>query len=112
MNVVTRYADQVAILELTGRFDKNTAQPIVTWLEQASTTVPANVLVNLAGVNFVDSTALATLVRGLKQCQQSGGELYRCGLQRQVYMIFEMTRLSKAFNIFIDEDHAIRALTN
>jgi hypothetical protein len=27
-------------------------------------------------------------------------------------MIFEMTRLSKAFNIFVDEDHAIRALTH
>ncbi len=112
MDIVTRYSDRVAILELTGRFDKNTAPPIVTWLEQAAATTPAHILVNLAGVNFVDSTALAALVRGLKQCQQRGGELYLCGLQRQVYMIFEMTRLSKAFSIFVDEDHAIRALTN
>lgn len=112
MNMETRFSANIAILELSGRFDKSTATPIVEWLEKTTNKDQAHVVVNLSGVNFVDSTALAALVRGLKYCQERGGALYLCGLQRQVYMIFELTRLSKAFTIFVDEDHAIRALTH
>lgn len=69
-------------------------------------------LVNLSNTTFVDSTALATLVQALKRCQQVKGDLFLCGMKRPVYMIFELTRLDKAFNIFVDEEHAIRAFVN
>ncbi len=64
---------------------------------------------NLAGVQFVDSTALATLVQGMKRCRQLKGDLRLCGLQQPVRMIFELTRLDKAFEIFSGEDEAIQA---
>jgi anti-sigma B factor antagonist len=64
----------------------------------------------MSDVNFVDSTALATLVQGLNRARKRNGELYLCGLQKQVYMIFELTRLDKAFHIFVDEEHALRAI--
>jgi anti-sigma B factor antagonist len=31
-------------------------------------------------------------------------------MRRPVYMIFELTRLDKAFNIFVDETHALQSL--
>ena len=67
---------------------------------------------NLTSTTFVDSTALATLVQALKRCQQVQGNLYLCGMRRPVYMIFELTRLDKAFTIFADEEHAITAFAN
>jgi anti-sigma B factor antagonist len=67
--------------------------------------------VDLEGVTFIDSTALATLVQGLNRCRKLNGDLHLCGLRQQVYMIFELTRLDKAFNIFVDENHAIQAIT-
>lgn len=112
MNIATRYSGAIAIVDISGRFDKHTAPSVAASLEKISAVIPANVVVNLAGTNFVDSTALATLVQGLKRCQRSQGELYLCGLQRQVQMIFELTRLDKAFNIFVDEAHAIQAFHN
>jgi anti-sigma B factor antagonist len=112
MDIKTRVAGDVQIVELSGRFDTNTVPPVAAWLEQATSTPGARVLVNLANTNFVDSTALATLVQALKRCQQVKGELFLCGLRRPVYMIFELTRLDKAFNIFVDEEHAIRAFLN
>lgn len=111
MNMKTRTAADVNIVELSGRLDTNSVQPVAAWLDQVTATPGARVLVNLAETTFVDSTALATLVRALKRCQQVQGDLYLCGMRRTVYMIFELTRLDKAFNIFVDEEHAIQALT-
>lgn len=112
MEMKTRISGDVNVLDLTGRFDTNTVPPVAAWLDQVTSTPGARVLVNLANTTFVDSTALATLVQALKRCQQVKGDLYLCGMRRPVYMIFELTRLDKAFNIFVDEEHAIKAFTN
>ncbi|RRR78017.1 MAG: anti-sigma factor antagonist [Candidatus Viridilinea halotolerans] len=112
MEMTTRLSGDVNILELGGRFDTNTVPPVAAWLEQATTIPGARVLVNLAGTTFVDSTALATLVQAMKRCQQYKGTLLLCGMRRPVYMIFELTRLDKAFSIYPDEEEAMQALTN
>jgi anti-sigma B factor antagonist len=109
MNLRSHVSGTAAVLELSGRFDSYVAPRAAEWLERATTTTPANIVVNLADVNFVDSTALATLVQGLNRARKRNGELFLCGLQKQVYMIFELTRLDKAFHIFVDEDHALQA---
>lgn len=109
MEMKTRVVGEVQVLELAGRFDTNTVPPVAAWLEQVTTVPGARVLVNLANTTFVDSTALATLVQALKRSQLAKGDLYLCGMRRPVYMIFELTRLDKAFSIFVDEEHALNA---
>ncbi len=109
MDMRTYITDEIHILEITGRFDANTVQPVATWLEQTTSTPGARVLINLTDTTFVDSTALATLVQALKRCQQMQGALYLCGMRRPVHKIFELTRLDQSFNIFADKDCALQA---
>jgi anti-sigma B factor antagonist len=109
MDLYTRSRDNVLILELAGRFDTYTAPPVRQWLEEAATQEPTNVIVNLRGVSFLDSTGLATLVQGMKRCRQTSGDLLLCNLQQPVRLIFELTRLDKAFEIYPGEEEAIRA---
>jgi anti-sigma B factor antagonist len=104
--------ESVAVLDLSGRFDNYTTPAVMAWLEQAASSGTPRVVINLAGVSFVDSTALATLVRGLKRCRQRNGELYLCGLQPPVYMIFELARLDRTFSIFANTEHAIRTMSD
>lgn len=111
MQIKSYDAGPVTIVALSGRFDNHVAPSVAQSLEKATSATPAHVVVNLSDVHFVDSTALATLVQGLKRCRQKDGDLFLCGLQQPVYMIFELTRLDKAFAIFADENHAIRAFT-
>ncbi len=108
MQFKTRSIDNVTVIDLAGRFDKYAAPPVVEHLEQLTVEPAATILVNMADVNFVDSTGLATLVQGLKRAKQQGGDLYLCCLKQPVYMIFELTRLDKAFDIFVTEDHALK----
>ncbi|PDW02373.1 STAS domain-containing protein [Candidatus Viridilinea mediisalina] len=112
MEMTTRLHGDVNILELIGRFDTNTVPPVAAWLDQVTSTPGARVLVNLTHTTFVDSTALATLVQAMKRCQQYKGTLLLCGMRRPVYMIFELTRLDKAFSIYPDEEQAMQAFTN
>jgi anti-sigma B factor antagonist len=110
MQVKTRYTEHATVLELSGRFDKYTAPPITQWFDKNIGAETAHIIVNLAGVNFIDSTALALLVQAMRRCNQRDVTLALCGLQQPVFMIFELTRLDKAFSIFIDEQHALRSL--
>jgi anti-sigma B factor antagonist len=112
MELQTRKAQDIKILEIKGRFDMLSAPNVQAWLDNATQSEPANVVVNLTGVDFVDSTALATLVSGMKQSRQINGDLRLCGLRAPVRMIFELTRLDKAFEIFTLEEDAIAAFEN
>jgi anti-sigma B factor antagonist len=111
MELQTRTIAEIKILEIKGRFDTLSAPGVQTWLEDATRYRPAQVVVNLAGVDFVDSTALATLVSGMKRSRQVDGDLRLCGLRAPVRMIFELTRLDQAFEIFTLEEEAIAAFT-
>ena len=109
MKIQTRTHHNIDILELNGRFDAYEEPQVRRWLEQS---VSARKVINLTGVNFIDSTALSTLVQGLKQCRQQDGNLHLCNLQQPTRIIFELTRLDRAFEIFPDESNAIAAFAN
>ncbi len=101
----------VHVLRLTGRFDNYVAPAVGDWLEKHISPTRSRLVVNMVDVHFVDSTALAILVQGFNRCRKYAGDLYLCNLQQQVYMIFELTRLDKAFHIFVDEAHAVSSFT-
>jgi anti-sigma B factor antagonist len=99
----------IPILYLKGRFDIHEVGPVRDWLKEQFDLGQTHLVVNLAGVNFVDSSALSTLVQGLKHCREKGGELSLCALQQPVRVIFELTRLDKAFTIYPDEKSALQS---
>lgn len=103
--------NNIKILTLSGRFDALTSPSVQSWLDEAIKTKPVQIVVNLAAVTFIDSTALSTLVAGMKRARQMEGDLRLCKLQQPVRMIFELTRLDKAFEIFPGEDEAIGAFS-
>jgi len=110
MDVTHRTENNVDILALDGRFDAYEVPAIAQWLEAHPEA--KNVIVNLSGVGFIDSSGLATLVKALKHCRQNKGELYITNLQQAVRIIIELTRLDKAFTILDDEATALKEIQN
>jgi len=109
MIIEARVVEGVKILALSGSFNNYTAPSAREWLDEAAAQPPAYLVVNLSEVNFIDSTALSTLVSGMKRSRELQGDLRLCGLQQPVRMIFEMTRLDQVFEIFNGEADAIQA---
>ena len=99
MNVSVALADTETVLSLSGRFDAHevdgyraTADPVVD-VDHAS------IVVDLADVNFIDSSALAELVRSMKHVRERGGELVLRNPSDPVQVILELTGLNLAFTI-------------
>ncbi|MCA9900224.1 MAG: STAS domain-containing protein [Ardenticatenaceae bacterium] len=109
LQIQTKSVENVIIFALNGRFDTYTVNDLRQKLESAASVPPAQILVDLTEVNFVDSTALAALVQGMKHSRQQGGDLRLCGLGQSVRIIFELTRLDRAFEIYVKPDEAIAA---
>ena len=87
-------------VDLFGHFDARIASDFVNRVDSLNTAMQSYVIVDLADVSFIDSAALAALMRGMKHYRQSQGELYIVNLQMPVLIIFELTRLDRAFSIF------------
>lgn len=59
-----------------------------------------SVAVDLSAVGFIDSAALAALVRGMKACRGRGGELWLVGTRsEEVGRILELTRFDQVFSM-------------
>jgi anti-sigma B factor antagonist len=109
MELIDRSENDVHVLRLSGRFDSYTAEPVKKWIEANTEAPPAQLVINLEKVAFVDSTGLATLVQGMKRSRQHGGDLLLCRLQPPVRLIFELTRLDRAFEVLPTEEDAVAA---
>lgn len=91
--------ERTAELSLRGRFDAHEAELFQATVEQALEDGHHHIRVNLANVEFVDSTALAELVRGMKRCREQRGDLVLVSPSDPVRVILELTKLDAAFEI-------------
>lgn len=67
-------------------------------------------LVDLTPTEFVDSSGLGVLVSSLQTARKQGGDIFLFGMSSNVRALFELTRLHTVFQIFDDEDSALRAM--
>jgi anti-anti-sigma factor len=68
-------------------------------VEELSKLAGASVVLNLAGVIYLDSAALGKFVLLQKNLQVAGGRLVLCGLSPAVHDRFAHTRLDQHFDI-------------
>ncbi|BAY10779.1 STAS domain-containing protein [Calothrix sp. NIES-2098] len=57
-------------------------------------------VIDLAAVDFMDSSGLVSLVKGLKAARQRGCRLVLCNVKDPVRLILELTQLDTVFEIF------------
>lgn len=86
-------------VRLQGRFDAHEAPAFRQTIDGTIGSGRADIRVNLSRVDFVDSAALAELVRGMKHCREQGGDLVIAQPSDPVRVILELTKLDAAFVI-------------
>jgi anti-sigma B factor antagonist len=67
------------------------------------------VVLDLSGVAFMDSSGLGAVVALLRRVADRGGDMKLCGLDRNVRMVFEVTRAHRVFDIYDTADKAVHA---
>ena len=66
-----------------------------------------NLVFNLAGVDYIDSTGLGALVMCATTVRKAGGNVKLLNLNRRNIELLVMTRLATSFEIFTDEGYAV-----
>ncbi len=84
---------------ILGRFDAHESEQFRSYFEEAVSQGTKTFIVDLSEVDFVDSTALAELVRAMKQLRQEAGNLILRRPSNAVRIILELTKLDQAFTI-------------
>ncbi len=82
---------------MTGRFDAHEVGAFRAVVDPITEGSGTNVHLDLNGVNFIDSTGLAELVRAMKRCRSDGAELVLDTVSEPVSVILELTKLDRAF---------------
>lgn len=97
MQVQVTIAPEIVEAVLTGRFDAHSIQRFDHGVVDAIDADHAHVIIDLAGVEFMDSSALAGLVRALKSTVAHGGSVTLVAVSDAARIILELTRLDAVF---------------
>ena len=68
-----------------------------------------NVVLNLADVTYIDSSALGVIVSGYTTVQKAGGKLKLLHLTKRSHELMVITKLVDVFDFFDSEDEAVQS---
>ncbi|HRX14760.1 MAG: STAS domain-containing protein [Spirochaetes bacterium] len=60
---------------------------------------PDAIAINLQNVEYIDSSALGSLIKGLNLCKKLNIKFYLCDLKENINLVFKLSYLDKFFNI-------------
>jgi len=66
------------------------------------------VVLDLAGVKYIDSSGIASLVEGLQEAKKRNAKFVLCALNDAPRHVLELTRLTKVFEITGTVDEALK----
>jgi anti-sigma B factor antagonist len=105
VDLSTRESDGQVVVALRGWLDMAEAASVAAALAAVAASEP-QIIVDLAALEFIDSSGVAALVRGRNLARHAGGELLLAAPQQQVLRVFTLTRLIDAFPLHATVDEA------
>ncbi|QHC57702.1 STAS domain-containing protein [Rathayibacter sp. VKM Ac-2760] len=88
-------APDIAVISGTGRLNTATAGELRTAVRSSIDEGGIRIVVELSGIDFMDSTGLGALVACLKSARQAGGDLRIAAPSAQVSMVLELSNLDR-----------------
>jgi anti-sigma B factor antagonist len=70
------------------------------------------IVLDFAGLKFVDSSGIGALLSCLRLAKTNGGEIRISGLLPNVRSLFELVRLDRLFEIFSTSDEAVASFAS
>lgn len=112
LRITVRENQGVTILDLNGRLvlgeECSTLRQRVRQMLEAG---KKKILLNMAGVNFIDSAGVGTLVATYTSTQAHDAQLKLAGLTQKPQQVLQVTRLLTVFDTFDDEASALASFS-
>ena len=110
LDITQREREGITILDLKGRLiagkEATTFREKISALNQGG---GQKLVLNLEGVDYIDSTGLGALVMCATSLQRNSGNMKLVHLNRRNIELLVMTKLATVFEIFTDEQDAVNS---
>ena len=110
LDIHERDREGIAILDLDGRL--TVGNEMATYREAMKILIDAgkrSIILNMAKVDYVDSTGLGALVMTYTTLNKAGGKIKLLNLTRRSIELLVMTKLTTIFEVFDEEQNAVNS---
>lgn len=113
MDIAVRKQDEVTIVDFTGRLAVGVSDTLLPRiireiLEEGS----KKILLNLSGMDYIDSNGLGELVQSYRESQRAGASLRLLSPQDRVTKTLRLTNLLPMFTVYHSEEEALLAFSD
>jgi anti-sigma B factor antagonist len=98
-NFAVQQSGATATVIIQGTLDINSAPSLSERIDQLMASKPSQVSVDLSGLDLIDSSGVAALVKLYKGVRGGGGTFVVTGARDQPLAIFKLLRMDKVFNL-------------
>jgi anti-sigma B factor antagonist len=105
-----RDAGRVTVVDLSGRIILGDGSALLRKTIRGLLQDQRNaILLDLADVDYIDSSGIGELVSGFTAVKNQGGDLKLLHLTKKVHDLLQLTKLYTVFDVFTDESAALRS---
>jgi anti-sigma B factor antagonist len=104
-----RQAEKISLVEVTGRLTSFESSVFRDAIQRLLDEGHTNILLNLTGLEYLDSSGIGELVRNYMAVVKKGGVMKVVGLAPKVEEILKVTQLYQVFPEFPDEASALNS---
>lgn len=110
LHATHREAGKVTVVDLSGRITLGDGSALLRkTVRGLLDDQRMQILLNLADVDYIDSSGIGELVSGYTTVRNASGELKLLHLTKRVHDLLQITRLFTVFDVQSDEDTALRS---
>lgn len=109
MEIKTREKEDIIIFDVSGEIKRSDVVDI-TLHQQVKDFLDSgkrNILFNFHKVDFIDSFGVGEILASYISTHNLGGRLKIAKISKKLYLVFQVTMLTKVLDIFDDEDMAL-----
>ena len=109
MNIHKEIINKVGVLRLSGRLGAKSVQLLKENVNSLLENKTVFIVIDLGGVDFIDSSGLGSLVSCLRKANNLKGDIRLTSLQEKIQDLVKLTRLHKVFQIFDDCETGVKS---
>ncbi len=106
LDITTNRDGNVCLVSVQGEIDVYTSPALKAEIAAAVESGCINLVIDIDGVGFIDSSGLGVLVSGLRRVKENAGSMRIVCTRESILKILRITGLDKVFPIFASAEEA------
>jgi anti-anti-sigma factor len=113
MNIQKREQDSVVIFDIEGEIKRSDITDVTLHqlVKEQLEAGKKHILLNFQKVDFIDSFGVGEILASYISTHNLGGRLKIARISKKLYLVFQITMLTKVLEIFDEEERAIDSFT-